>query len=207
MPDVKIIRVNHGTPGTDGADGAAGADGADGATGPAGTSLLGDEGAPSNDLGNDGDFYVDTQNGDLYTKTSGSWAVVGTLVGPTGAAGPAEAGIGITIEGHGTTISTGVKGYVPVPYDCTITKATLVADQTGSIVIDIWKDTYANFPPLDADSITASAPPTLSTAQKSEDSTLTGWTTTITAGDVLAFNVDSITSITEVTLMLWITKT
>ena len=94
-----------------------------------------------------------------------------------------------------------------VPFDCTINRATLVADQTGSIVIDIWKDTYANFPPVDADSITASAPPTLSSAVKSQDSTLTGWTTTITTGDILRFNVDSITTITRVTLSLKVTKT
>ncbi|GAI37997.1 unnamed protein product [marine sediment metagenome] len=80
------------------------------------------------------------------------------------------------------------------------------ADQTGSIVVDIWKDTYANFPPTDADSITASAPPTISTAQKSQDSTLAGWTTSIAAGDILAFNVDSCTTITRVTISLKVAK-
>ncbi|GAI52053.1 unnamed protein product, partial [marine sediment metagenome] len=79
-------------------------------------------------------------------------------------------------------------------------------DISGSIVIDIWKDTYANFPPTDADSITASAPPTISTAQKSQDATLIGWTKTINAGDILAFNVDSCATITRVTLALKIKK-
>jgi len=82
-----------------------------------------------------------------------------------------------------------------------------VADQSGSIVIDIWKDTYDNFPPTDADSITASAPPTLSSAQKSTDTTLTGWTTTFAAGDLLAFNVDSVTDIERATLSLKIRRT
>jgi len=58
-----------------------------------------------------------------------------------------------------------------------------------------------------ADTITASAKPTITTAVKSQDSTLTGWTTAITAGDTLRFNVDSITSITRITLSLKITKT
>ena len=83
---------------------------------------------------------------------------------------------------------------------------TALADQTGSIVVDIWKDTYANFPPTDADSITASAPPTISTATKAQDATLTGWTTSIAAGDILRFNVDSVTSIQRVTLSLKVTK-
>jgi hypothetical protein len=110
------------------------------------------------------------------------------------------------IDGGGSAITTGQKGHLRIPFDCEIQSVTLLADQTGSIVIDIWKDTYANFPPTDADSITASAPPTISSAQKSEDTTLTGWTKTINAGDILAFNVDSITSITRVTLALKVKK-
>lgn len=96
---------------------------------------------------------------------------------------------------------------VVVPFGCTITEVTLLADASGDIVIDIWKDTYANFPPTDADTITASAPPTLSSAAKSQDSTLSGWTTTITAGDVLRFNVDSVATVTRVTLCLKVTRT
>lgn len=116
------------------------------------------------------------------------------------------ADIAFVIDGGGSEITTGIKGDLEIPFDCTITRATLIADQTGSIVIDIWKDTYANFPPTVADTITASAKPTLSAATKSQDSTLTGWTTAITAGDILRFNVDSITTITRVTLSLRVTK-
>ena len=110
------------------------------------------------------------------------------------------------IDGGGSAITTGQKGHLHIPFNCVITQATLLADQTGSIVIDIWKDGYGFFPPTDADSITASAPPTISSAQKSQDSTLTGWTTYIYANDVLAFNVDSCTAITRVTLSLKVEK-
>jgi len=117
------------------------------------------------------------------------------------------ADIAFIIDGGGSTITTGVKGFLEIPFDCTINRATLLADQSGSIVVNIWKDTYANFPPTVADKITASAPPTIASATKAQDSTLTGWTTTITAGDVLAFNVDSVTTIQRVTLSLKVTKT
>lgn len=110
--------------------------------------------------------------------------------------------ITFVIDGGGSAITTGVWGFLEIPFDCTITQVTLLADQTGSIVIDIWKDTYANFPPTNADSITASAPPTISSAVKAQDATLTGWTTSITAGDILAFNVDSATTVERVTLSL-----
>jgi len=115
--------------------------------------------------------------------------------------------IPLIIDGSGSVITTGIKGDLEIPFDCTINRVTLLADQSGSIVIDIWKDTYANYPPTVADTITASAKPTLSTADKSQDSTLTGWTTTITAGDTLRFNVDSIATITRVLLSLKVTKT
>ena len=111
------------------------------------------------------------------------------------------------IDGGGSVISTGEKGHIEIPVAGTITSARLLADQSGSIVIDVWKDTYANFPPVNGDSITASAPPTITTDTDSEDTTLTGWTKTVAVGDILAYNVDSVTSITRVTLSLGITKT
>jgi len=110
------------------------------------------------------------------------------------------------IDGGGSAIETGQKGHLKVPWACTITMAELEADKSGSIVVDIWKDTYANFPPADGDSITASAPPTISTAVKAQDSTLTGWTKALAADDILAFNVDSCTTITRVTVILRVTK-
>tara|TARA_R100000353_G_scaffold38311_3_gene30356 strand:- start:1775 stop:3217 length:1443 start_codon:yes stop_codon:yes gene_type:complete len=116
--------------------------------------------------------------------------------------------LGITIDGAGSAITTGSKGFLRAPFDCTITAAQLLADQSGSIVIDVTKDTYANFPPTTlTDSICASALPTLSSSQKSEDTTLTGWTTSVSKGDVLGFVVNSATTVTRVSLNLVVTKT
>ncbi len=118
-----------------------------------------------------------------------------------------ESGLNFIIDGGGLAITTGIKGDIEMPFAGTITAVRLFADQSGSIVVDIWKDTYANFPPTDADSITASAVPTISTAVKSEDANLTGWTTAFAKGDILRFNVDSITTVERVTLSLSVTKT
>ena len=59
---------------------------------------------------------------------------------------------------------------------------------------------------LNRDSITAAAQPTISGDDNFEDATLTGWTTSVAAGDVLGFNVDSCTTITRVTVELWVTR-
>ena len=110
--------------------------------------------------------------------------------------------VNFIIDGGGSAITTGVKGDLIVDFACTIQSVTMLADQSGSIVVDIWKDNYASFPPVDGDSITSSAVPTITTATKSQDSTLTGWTTSIAAGDILRYNVDSITSIQRLTITL-----
>jgi hypothetical protein len=104
------------------------------------------------------------------------------------------------IDGGGSAITTGQKGHIEIPFACTITGWTLLADQSGSIVIDVWKDTYANFPPTVADTITGTEKPTLSSVQKNQDLTLTTWTTAVSAGDILAFNVDSVATVTRATL-------
>jgi hypothetical protein len=112
------------------------------------------------------------------------------------------------IDGGGSAITTGVKGDVgPFDYNFTIAANTLLADQSGSIVVNIWVDTYANYPPTVADKITGSAPPTISSSTKSQDTTLTGWTTSVTSGQTMRFNVDSVTSIERVTLALKYTRT
>lgn len=106
------------------------------------------------------------------------------------------------IDGGGSAITTGLKGFRQAQFSGTIVGVWVLGDQSGSIVVDVWKDAFANFPPTDADSITASAPPTLSSAQSSSDETLTGWTTAITSGDVLAYNVDSASTVERVTIVL-----
>lgn len=117
-----------------------------------------------------------------------------------------DAEIVVTIGGDGAVLTTGIKTDVQMKFACTIVDWTILLDQSGSIVIDIWKDTYANYPPVVGDSITASAKPTVTTATKNTSSTLTGWTTAIAAGDTLRFNVDSITTATRAVLILKVKK-
>ncbi len=133
------------------------------------------------------------------------------LQGPQGFQGITGGGsplgsFGITVDGNGGVISTGVKGYLTIPYNATITGWDIFGDQSGSCVIDIWKDSYGNFPPTVADTITGTEKPTLSSQQKNQDNNLTTWTTGLSAGDVLAFNVSSATTVTRVNLHVKVTK-
>lgn len=98
----------------------------------------------------------------------------------------------------------GVTGYVNIPFDCTISGNTLFGDAVGSCIIDILKSTYSNFPP--SASITNGHKPTLVAAQSSQDNTLTGWTTQLSQGDVLAFTILSISGLKSVMLSLFVNR-
>ncbi len=188
-------------------------------TGGAASALDGIDGASLTD----GDFAFVMAGSVLYTyilnATSGAAESSPGVIAPDTNAGnkrwilqlsygyfdPASPGaIGITIDGGGSAIETGVKGYVTVPYDCTITGWHLTGAPSGSIVIDVWK--AAGAIPTVANTIAGSEKPTLSSAQVASDTDLTTWTTAVSAGDVIGFNVDSCSSVERATLVLAITK-
>ena len=179
-----------------------------GQTGPTGNT--GPSGGPTGPSGPTG-FNGTTGTTGPTGPGVGSTGATGAT-GSTGATGPALiSGIEFVIDDGGSVLSNGIKGFVEVPFSCTINRVTSLADQSGSVVVDIFKSTYSSFAPpthpATGDKITSSTPPTISSAEKAQDSTLSSWTTSISAGDILAFNVNSCTTITRVTVSLEVTRT
>jgi hypothetical protein len=113
---------------------------------------------------------------------------------------------GTTIDGGGEELIVGTNTWVVLPFNATITGWTILADQSGSCVVDVRKTSYANFPAEAGDSITNSTPPTLTSQLKNTSTTLTGWTTSLSKGDILVFNVNSVDTITRVTVVLNLQK-
>jgi hypothetical protein len=111
-------------------------------------------------------------------------------------------------DGGGSEIADNKVVYINVPYDCTLTGWTLLGDVSGAIQLDVWKDTYANYPPTNSDSITNSHEPAIAAnGIKNTDVDISDWTTvTCTAGDVIAVSVDSCTTITWANLMISATR-
>jgi hypothetical protein len=103
-------------------------------------------------------------------------------------------------------LTTGILGDVEVPFDCTIERVTLLADEVGSIEVDIWKSTYGGFPPTSGGAITGASIPAIVAGTKYQDSTLTGWDTTIAAGNILRFNIDSCSAIKRCTISLAVNR-
>lgn len=132
------------------------------------------------------DAFAITPTGDITTGTGTSLL---------------KSAIQFVIDGGGATITTGVKGDIEIPFDCTLTEMRLLADVSGTIDIDIWADSYANFPPVNGDDIVSNA--VISSATKNQ---YTGWSISIAAGSILRFNVNSCTTITRCTVSLTVNK-
>lgn len=115
---------------------------------------------------------------------------------------PARRFLVVVFDGFGAELTTGIKGEVTIHFDCKIDSWRLLADQSGDIIVDIWKAPYASYPPTVADTITAADQPTLTADDKATDSSLTGWTTDVADGDTFKFNIDSVSTVTRVTLTL-----
>ncbi len=212
---------NTGNTGGVGATGAAGVAGQTGATGNTGnTGLTGNTGAGNTGAtGNTGNTGLTGNTGAGTAGATGATGGTGNTgntgaTGATGATGTTggtgstgTAGLVFVIDGGGTTPAANQTADLSVPFDCTITSATLLADVSGSAVVDVW---VANFstttPPAVGNTITASDLPTLSSKTGSQDSTLTGWSKTITAGQSVRANLNSATTVTRLTLVLAVTK-
>jgi hypothetical protein len=125
-------------------------------------------------------------------------AITGVLPNAQNIGGAIE----IIFDGGGAAIAANTAACLVVPKAVTITGAYMFADVSCTAVVDVWKDTIANYPPTNADTITALAPITITAGTNSTDTTLTGWTKAVAALAVLKFNVDSNDSATKLTVVL-----
>lgn len=102
------------------------------------------------------------------------------------------------------SIAAGSVCYVSVPFSGVITRWSIVGiGASAACVIDVWKRNAAV--PTVAHTIDASAKPTLISGDNGHkaSTTLTGWSTTVDAGDVFGFRLDSVSgSVTSITLTL-----
>lgn len=95
------------------------------------------------------------------------------------------------IDGGGAAITTGPKLDIRVPAACTlIANAMALADQSGDIAVDVWRDSYANYPPTVADSICGGSLLQIVGTTKGVNTVAT-WTTALAADDILRLSVAS----------------
>jgi len=109
-------------------------------------------------------------------------------------------------EGGGGAILTGQRPPIIIPDWLTINSWYILAPIVGSVVIDVWKisgSLYLNGTvPTSANSIVGTDKPTLTTGTSAYSTALTGWTKQINQNDVLVPNIQSLTGLTAVSLIL-----
>lgn len=142
-------------------------------------------------------------NGDSHNHDGGDGAQIAysSLSGkPT-----AKRTIGIVFDGGGSTPTPGTVGYVVSQFAGVIDRWDIIGDVSGSAVVDVWK--AAGAIPTDANRIAGTEKLTLSAQQLASDAALSSWTTTVSVGDVLAFELESVATCTRITAQVRIAET
>lgn len=106
---------------------------------------------------------------------------------------------GVTVDGGAGPVTWGFKGFVPSPFSGTIVGWRLEADRVGDVVFDVWN---ARRRPNALNSICGDAKPSL-VSEALAVGNVTGWTDVlIEEGDIMGFHIDSVATITLVTLVI-----
>lgn len=137
------------------------------------------------------------QDGTAYGRQDGAWVSV------TGGGGGGPTAIFATLKTeNATTLIVGTGRTIIVPVDLTIdtTDSWIIAsDDACSVVVNVERATVAA--PTTFSNIAASAKPTL-TADNYNTGTMTGWTTSILAGEQIRVSVDSASGTNEVRVLI-----
>lgn len=109
--------------------------------------------------------------------------------------------IGATFDGGGSAMTAGKTVYVTVPFSCTIQAWNITVD-TGTATIDVWKIATGTAIPTVSNTITASATPAIASGTAIHSTSLTGWTTSVSANDIFGINLKVVSSATQASLVI-----
>lgn len=160
----------------------------------------------------------------IYGRQNSSWVVVSGITISGVADAPSDGSIygrkdntwtpvsitqyGTIVFGwnNGTSVITAQDQEIVLPFAGTITDWTIVSDKSANVSIDLWVDGYAEYPPTVLDTICNSNYVSLTTSDKNTDSTLTGWTKTFSAGDIMKAHIISVDTASRILLTIKYTK-
>lgn len=108
--------------------------------------------------------------------------------------------VNYVIDSGSLPMQPGDKGKITIDVTGLIENIRVLSDQTGDIVLEIEKCTFADYPNFT--SITGGSRVQLTNSDKYFDDVLNSWTTTIGAGDILRFTVVSVNNIRRLLISL-----
>lgn len=129
------------------------------------------------------------------------------MADPNGTNSAQNSAIEAVIGVKGQILAIGSYVDVEIPWNCSLMRWTALGDQTGSAGLDVQVCTEAQYDggathPAAGDSITGGNGPAIVAATKGQDSLLTGWTRTLTAGNILRVILNSVATIQQITVSL-----
>jgi hypothetical protein len=147
-----------------------------------------------------------TSTGAVPSGHCASWDASGNIIdsGAVGCQGSAGGGttnqnirtFGATFDGGGSALTGTLTRCTNIYSAGTIQQVVLIADASGSVTVDVQTVAQAAYTgPASASSITAADTPALSAAVRFSDTTLTGWTTALSANTVACFVMSSPTTV------------
>jgi len=127
-----------------------------------------------------------------------------TATGKTNAINPSRH-ISFVIDGGGSAIAVGMKGYVgPFPFPMNVKEVHLQCDVSGQIEVDILKHSHLSGILSSDETISSGSRPGTAGSSKYHDANLSSWVKTISSGDIIGFNVTSAETVTKCTVGLWL---
>jgi hypothetical protein len=101
--------------------------------------------------------------------------------------------INYVIDSGSIAMLAGNKGSVTLDVSGVIESLVILSDQRGDLTLDIKKSTYSTFPAFT--SIVGGVYPQMLNSRKVRDDNLSGWNTSLVAGDILTFDVIAVNNI------------
>jgi hypothetical protein len=108
--------------------------------------------------------------------------------------------INYIVDSGSIAMIAGNKGSVTLDVSGILENIVILSDQEGDLVLDIKKSNYSTFPTFS--SIVGGTYVQMTNARKVRDDTLSGWATTIVAGDILTFDVVAVNNINRFLISL-----
>jgi hypothetical protein len=127
------------------------------------------------------------------TTSAGSCTTTVANIGGTSASTVKTRSFGTTFGDTSAigALTSGSIVYFTVPYACTIAAWDISVD-AGTVTFDIWKIATGTAIPTVSNTITASAKPALSTGTSLHSTSMSGWTTAVTANDIFGIQLNTV---------------
>jgi len=142
-------------------------------------------------------------NTNVAVSTAAKWAPLATSGGTTNQNIRTIGASFGSFQSGATALSAAATACVPTYFAGTIQGVEIIGDVSGSATIDVKTVAHTSWTgTASASSIAASDIPALSTAARYTDTTLTGWTTSLTAGTDVCFVMTSPTTVAGLSITL-----